>query len=520
MKRFLSLLTIFILFLASLAAASPARAAQTTPTDSSSPGWTSSLICSLNSQFVPIAFDANNPPKDPCISSRMSSSTNLDSYLSGKLTANNGIVYSPGLLGVTGRAMAYLYSDPIMPSSKEYVADLLGNMGVKPVQSAFAQGTGYTAMSPFLPFWKVFRDVAYSLYIIMFVVVGIMIMLRTKISGQTIVTIQSALPNLLITLVLITFSYAIVGFMIDLMYFLIYFLVYLVAAAGIISDPTKLITRFMSYSAWSVIFAGRNSIISAVAASINSVLFGLGTGGIGALGAVAGVISMAGVGYLIVAVAFAIAMLKLMFALVKAYVMLIVQTITAPLQLLMNALPGSKSFGTWLKTTASYLIPFPVAAAMFIFSAILVGNPADRTILPSLDLSGNNSNPFGIDQSAPLYQNRDKLWLPPFTLTDANLYNADILSLIGFFIFLMTPAAVKMAQEWLQVKESPYVSEAFSNVTGGFGLAMKYPSSWLGTAREEARQRHLMEYQAKLLGGNLSKTQQSTAQNQIKKEDS
>ena len=31
----------------------------------------------------------------------------------------------------------------------------------------------------------------------------------------------------------------------------------------------------------------------------------------------------------------------------------------------MNAMPGSKAFSTWLKTTASYLIPFPVAAGMF-----------------------------------------------------------------------------------------------------------------------------------------------------------
>ena len=38
--------------------------------------------------------------------------------------------------------------------------------------------------------------------------------------------------------------------MIDLMYFLIYFVVYLGNASGIIDDPTKLITRFMSNSAW------------------------------------------------------------------------------------------------------------------------------------------------------------------------------------------------------------------------------------------------------------------------------
>jgi hypothetical protein len=38
--------------------------------------------------------------------------------------------------------------------------------------------------------------------------------------------------------------------------------------------------------------------------------------------------------------------------------------------------------------------------------------------------------------------------------------------LIGFIVFLMTPSAVKMAQEWLQVKESPYASEAFGGFVG------------------------------------------------------
>jgi hypothetical protein len=84
--------------------------------------------------------------------------------------------------------------------------------------------------------------------------------------------------------------------------------------------------------------------------------------------------------YLFVTISFVIAMLKLIVALLKSYVMLIIQTITAPVQILMNAMPGSKAFSTWLKTTASYLIPFPVAAAMFIFSAILIGNPKNAIV--------------------------------------------------------------------------------------------------------------------------------------------
>ena len=384
-----------------------------------------------------------------------------------------GNILRMGLLPQSGQFVAALFNNQV--SGQEYINHIADNIGIpRLASSARAQGTGYAALSPFLEFWKVFRNLAYSLYIVMFVVVGIMIMLRTKVNAQTVITIQAALPNLLITLILITFSYAIVGFMVDIMYFLIYFMVYLMNLAGIISDPAKLITRFLSYSAWSVIFEGRNSIISAVASSMGSVLWGLGTGALGVAGAALSIVSPA---YLIVAVAFIIAMLKLMFVLVKSYVMLIVQVVTAPVQILLNAMPGSKAFSEWFKKTASYLIPFPVAAGMFIFSAILVGNPSDKTVWGQV-ASGisegavstvlQDDNPFGINQGAAIYQNGQAIWLPPFTLTDADVENNDILVLIGFFVFMMTPSAVKMAQDWLQVKESPYTAEALStlNVAG------------------------------------------------------
>ncbi|MFH2085887.1 MAG: hypothetical protein ABII21_03840 [bacterium] len=438
----------------------PSAHAVSLPTAEES-GSVLSIVGALNKAIVPISGDCTMA-EDFFIRNACAEMQNLDKYVGGGFTKDeSGNVYSPGILGVQQKFVSLLYDNQI--SSQEYIADIMNNIGIPTVSRAYAQGTGYNAMKPFLEFWKVFRNLAYSLYIVMFVVVGIMIMLRTKVNAQTIITIQTALPNLLITLILITFSYAIVGFMIDLMYFLIYFVVYLISSVGIIDAP-KMITRLMSYSAWSVIFEGRNSIISAISSSIGGVLWGLGTGALGFAGAV---VSMVSPMYLIVAVAFVIAMLKLMLALVKSYVMIIVQTITAPIQILMNAMPGSKAFSEWLKKTASYLIPFPVAACMFIFAAILVGNPTDKTLL-----GGSGANPFGVNEGADIYQNRENMWLPPFTLTESKLASsqgaADILTLIGFFVFLMTPAAVKMAQEWLQVKESPYASEA----VGGFmGIA-------------------------------------------------
>lgn len=456
-------------------------------------GALGSMIFAANKALTPISIKQDDlESADPSLNQACANVQNLYKYMGGGCKNINGIVYSPGLLGTQQQIIASILTSPTIPSSREYFADIIDNIGLPKISQTYAQGTGYQALTSFLPFWKVFRNLAYSLYIIMFVVVGIMIMLRTKINAQTVITIQAALPNLLITLLLITFSYAIVGFMIDIMYFLIYFVVYLMNLVGIIQTPTQAISRLLSYSAWSVIFEGRNSIISAAALAIGEVISGLGTGAFEVVGTL---ISMVSPMYLIVAVAFAIAMIKLMVALLKSYVMIIVQTITAPVQILLNAMPGSKAFSQWLKTTASYILPFPVAAVMFIFAAIMVGDPTKATIL---EWAGD-ANPFGINTNHEFYSTgNDKMWLPPFTLTGSvDFTNDDVRVLIGFFIFLMTPAAVKMAQDWLQIKESPYTAEAISNIGVGVKGGMIGPN-WVGkmvgeNIREKRSAKHLAE---------------------------
>jgi len=420
----------------------------------------------------------------------------VEVFVAGLAVLNSGIQCPDGTYARAGiinhtvdATIALLNSQP---SSQEYIADVLDNIGIPQVSSAYAQGTGYSAMSPFLPFWKAFRNVAYSLYIIMFVVVGIMIMLRTKINAQTVITIQSALPNLVITLLLITFSYAIVGFMIDIMYFLIYFVVYLASAFDIITSPTTVIDRLLSHSARGVIFDGRNSIIRGVSLALTSIMNGVG-GGLEVLGRV---ISAFTIMNLVVSIAFTIASLKLLFALIKSYIMIIIQLITAPIQLLFNALPGSEAFSKWLKKTASYIIPFPVAAAMFIIAAIFIGDPTNSTYLGGAGIPITDANPFTINSSLDLH-NEQNLWIPPFTLQGGvDITNNDILSLIGFVIFLMTPASVKMAQEWLQVKESPYTAEALSSA--GIGVkAGTLPATWgWKSIQEEAASRRSAEHLA------------------------
>lgn len=102
-------------------------------------------------------------------------------------------------------------------SGVEWAYTGLQSVGFIP-QSYAAEGIGYAALAPFRPVWLVFRNLIFLLMVLIIVIIGFMVMFRAKINPQTVITVESALPKIAITLVIITFSYAIAGFLIDIMY--------------------------------------------------------------------------------------------------------------------------------------------------------------------------------------------------------------------------------------------------------------------------------------------------------------
>ncbi len=63
--------------------------------------------------------------------------------------------------------------------------------------------------------WSVTRNIAYVFFVIVMIIIGFMIMFRNKIGGQLMVTVGNTIPRVIISLVLVTFSFAIVGIMLD-----------------------------------------------------------------------------------------------------------------------------------------------------------------------------------------------------------------------------------------------------------------------------------------------------------------
>jgi len=358
-------------------------------------------------------------------------------------------------------------------STSRYLAHLMDNIGIPTPPTVHAQGTGYRMFEPIINLWQIFRNLAYTIYILIFLVIGFMIMFRTKINAQTVITIQSALPNLIITLLLITFSYAIAGFLVDIMYFLIYFLIYL-AGSNHLLDAKMTLDYFLKHSLVGIFSPfGDNGVINQISVAIMNIFYSL----IGSLHHTEGNVGSWLIKLFISVVIF-LQLGRLFLSLLKSYLMVIIQIITAPLQILPNAIPGSKAFMTWLKTLASYLAPFPIITAVFLLAIIFA-------------VPGTETNLFGINQ--PIFSADSKLRTFPYIAGRATT-SQDIAGLISFALILISPAAVKMAQDFFKVKESPYTSEVMSGIGMGFktiGTPISMISNWKRQHRENLSQNRM-----------------------------
>lgn len=202
--------------------------------------------------------------------------------------------------------------------------------------------------------WSFMRNIAYLGFVIIMIIVGFMIMFRHKIGGQMLVTVGNSIPRIVIGLVLVTFSFAI---------------------AGIILDITGIIMRVT-----------RNVLISDVPVHNFLQLFGgtlkgtaattgtIGAGALLGLGAIALLVTkftfglaaiLGGIVLLIVLGILFFGAVKLWFTLVKAYLALLLNVIVSPIVIMMGSLPGNQVMITNLfKSILRNAFVFPLAFAI------------------------------------------------------------------------------------------------------------------------------------------------------------
>lgn len=310
------------------------------------------------------------------------------------------LVQSPGAIGSTTNLISQLYEHP-PASSTEYIADLIDNMKHPFVPRAYAQGLGFSSLSPVLGLWKIFRNVSYLFFVVIFVVVGFLIMIRSKIGSQAAVTVQQVLPKLVISLILVTFSYAIVGLMIDIMYLAIFLLIGVIGGpAGTIAGGQTGTINLREISLSNDIFTSgfgliTNGAATNVAEGLNTVVSNI-LGNLGWNETISKVFS-AGVGVvflLIFIVAILYALFRVFMALIGAYVGIFFSVIFAPIQLMFGALPGQNTFQKWIQGILENLIVFPTIVLLILIAYFITALPggADSTGFAAPQLGGGAGN--------------------------------------------------------------------------------------------------------------------------------
>jgi hypothetical protein len=435
---------------------------------------------------------------------------------------NNG-----GALGAMSGMITVLYTPPLHTS--DFIAYMGQNFGIAKHSYAQVTGIGFEGLQPLLNAWVVFRNVVYLLFVFIFIIIGLAIMLRVRIDPRTVMTIQNQIPKIIISLILVTFSFAIAGFLIDLMWVSIYVVINLMSQAdpsmassigtsvtsGIYhpapqfaNDVLNNSTGFSLGGIHSIAFNGAAAIKqiiqdfirpetlgTAVSSTSNSSggggLFGTGINidlnpldYIGSIGdiigsAVSQIISwtVGIIAYLILLIALLWALLRLWFALLKAYISILIDVIFAPFWIISGLIPGTQSagFSAWIRDMAGNLAAFPAAIMMFLLARALsddfgaIGSNA-------IHVGGNNA----ISGTA---------FVPPLIGSNASSYFA---SLIALGVILATPGIVDMTKKAFKAPKLDLGSMGQS-IGAGVGVATKTGKSIM-SIRQESKQPTVVGY--------------------------
>jgi hypothetical protein len=390
----------------------------------------------------------------------------LSTYFSYFITAwsGTGDGQTMGMSGMMTNTVLAMAQKPGNASSVEYLADMGHDLGIMP-KEAYAQGSTFAGLSPILELWKTMRDLTYLTYVVIFMIVGFMILLRKKIDPRTVITIEAALPKLIISLILITFSYSIIAFMVDAAN-----LVTRVGGSFFVGTGHNLLggksgPEAMNYLASNNLFSLIRPIgdPSKIAETLGQLF--QGNTQLGALAQFVNIATWAVFSFASMFITF-----KIFFSLLGPYVGIVLSIIFAPIQILMMAIPGSEaSIGNWLKGVLSKVAVFPVVFFMMLIAATFgardPGAGISCGLLGCVNWEQNKAFQVGLEKNLNLV-------MLPF-----GNWSGIIGEIIAFGILFTIPSAIQLVQNALKVKDpggdiaTQTIRKGMSKVPGLKGLA-------------------------------------------------
>ena len=415
-----------------------------------------------------------------------------------------------GALGLSANLIGGVYTQSV--SSTQYFHYLADNFGIaKPALAASpppatgvqedcsgsAFGYGFCGLKPVFTLWKVLRDASYGLLTLVFIVLGVGVMVRFKVDPRTVMTLQNQIPRVIVSILLITFSYAIAGAMIDLMWTVTYMGVSAISSAtpnskialSCASDPNQnvggtsggdmitpisaanqmLINQPLSFA--NKLFlpdcngntnGGINGGIINMAARVSDSVRGLVTGILnnlfgwnpdGAGNTECGLLHPVNcltqfglwitqlIVIAIIIIAILIALFRLWFELIKTYITILIFVIMGPIWIVFGLIPGRPlGFEKWLRIMFANLAAYPLCAFILVFGRVM------------MDAATPNPDPHSV-------------FVPPL-IGNPNVQSFSVF--IGFGAIMIAPTIPAMIKERMKAKGQGNYGKT---VAAGLGFA-------------------------------------------------
>jgi hypothetical protein len=302
------------------------------------------------------------------------------------------------------------------------------------------------------------------------------------------------LPKVVIAIVLVTFSYAIAGFLIDLMY--VFIGIISVIFTQVVNLPlvkSNLIFGLLTKGFFNTgIFGFLLFYIILFWLALVAAIFG-GTGG--AVGFLATQFTTLGLFMplllifsiiisIIVGILLMFIAIKIVFMLVKAFATILLLVIFAPLQIAIGTLVPNLGFGSWLKSIVANLAVFPITGVLFMLSYVFLIRVFYQVIGVFLspqttsDILGQLVSPTGLQY---IFWNEG--WPPLLGVGDRMI--STIFLAVSLMILFLIPKVSDMIKGMIEGKPFAYgtaIGQAFGPIGAAWG------SGPVSSARRELNQ--------------------------------
>ena len=415
-------------------------------------------------------------------------SSEIIDFLRQLLSQESPSLQNYAALGIPGLAMAGIsgiYTN-LPASGIEDISNSLAKFSI--ASPAHAQGYGFTSLSAINRLWATSRNIVYLLMIVILVAAAFMIMFRVKINPQTAISVQLMIPKIIITLLLVTFSYAIAGLVLDSIFVIITLVLGALSYSGVFGAAFMGSSiRFFATGGFAVVLAYYMLPFILVSAAGGFSIF------IPLLNFILPVLTLISI-VLIVLISWLL--LRVFWMLLKTYLTLMFLIIVGPWQIMLGLLPGNQGFGAWFRNLIANAAVFVVVPLMLLLNMLfwqplcsLIPFPAPiRTIIDAILAAFSGTTwrltPLGCTVNTGLTTSG---WPSlPFVGTVGFLFSF----VMGYAILALIPKAAEMVRDALKAPQFKYgtaigqaLGPAFLLPSKGVGLgasSLEYAAGQIG----------------------------------------